>query len=240
MCYHGYCSDCTILFPFANLNDTSLTKMLENRIIKNQTLSNCPAHLKNLFKDLNNHISHSIIDCKYNDINDYNSLKIKTVQSSDFLHLNISSLPFHIDELKLMINSMDTSPEVIGITESRLKQSKQSITDIALDNYQIEQCPTEASNGGALLYISSETTYKTRHDLQIYKSRELESVFIEIVHPLDKNIIVGAIYRHPSMSVKEFNSTFLNIPAGEGSKRKRKHYSYGGLQYGFIKVRQFS
>ena len=46
-------------------------------------------------------------------------------------------------------------------------------------------------------------------DLKIYKAKELESIFIEIMHPLDKNVIVGCIYRHPSMSLKEFNNSYL-------------------------------
>ena len=51
-----------------------------------------------------------------------------------------------------------------------------------------------------LLYINSKNTYKKREDLQIYKPREIESVFVEIIYPYEKNIIVGCIYRHPCMS----------------------------------------
>ena len=52
-----------------------------------------------------------------------------------------------------------------------------------------------------------------RNDLKIYKYKELEFVFIEIINRKGKNTIVGCIYRHPCMEVTEFNDVFLqNIP----------------------------
>ena len=48
------------------------------------------------------------------------------------------------------------------------------------------------------------------NDLNIYKKSELESTFIEIVNPKKSNIIVGTIYRHPSMDLTEFNISYLN------------------------------
>ena len=43
----------------------------------------------------------------------------------------------------------------------------------------------------------------------IYKKRELESVFIEIIQKNYKNMIVGCIYRHPCMQHNEFNEKYL-------------------------------
>ena len=59
--------------------------------------------------------------------------------------------------------------------------------------------PMEADKGGALLYIDEH--YNTKQlpniDKIMYKSKK--SVFIEICSKNKKNIIVGCIYRHPSM-----------------------------------------
>ena len=38
----------------------------------------------------------------------------------------------------------------------------------------------------------------------------MESTFIEIVNPKKSNIIVGVIYRHPSMDLTDFNCDCLN------------------------------
>ena len=53
-------------------------------------------------------------------------------------------------------------------------------------------------------------SYKCRADLNIYKKNELESTFIETVYPKKSNIVVGVIYRHPSMKLTDFNCNFLN------------------------------
>ena len=70
-------------------------------------------------------------------------------------------------------------------------------------------CCQLASCGGALLYINKDINFKIRNDLKIYKYKELESVFIEIINRKGKNTIVGCIYRHPCMEVTEFNDVFL-------------------------------
>ena len=98
---------------------------------------------------------------------------------------------------------------MFGITESSLRQSDSNTTNISIDEYVIEHTPSEAKKGGTLLYIKSSLNYKIRKDLQIYKSKELESTFIEITNPRVKNTIIGCIYRHPSMSVNEFNNDYL-------------------------------
>ena len=50
-----------------------------------------------------------------------------------------------------------------------------------------------------------------RNDLKIYKYKEFESVFIEIISRKGKNTIAGCIYRHLCMEVTEFNEVFLQI-----------------------------
>ena len=78
------------------------------------------------------------------------------------------------------------------------------------NNHSFEFTPTETFAGGNLLYITNHLSYKCRNDLNIYKKNELESTFIEIVNPKKSNIIVGAIYRHPSMDLTDFNCNYLN------------------------------
>ena len=109
--------------------------------------------------------------------------------------LNINSLSFHFDELESLISKSKNDFQIIGISETRLKESQE--TNIQLENFNIEHVPTESANGGVLLYIRKAINYKLRPDLMIYKKRELESVFIEIIQKDSKNMVVGCIYRHP-------------------------------------------
>ena len=186
------CSECNNdIFPFSCLNNIVLSSTLTNNVNQEPILTKCPKNLKTLLTNLNG-VTSSATDCIYYDIDDYNALESSN-DISLFLHLNISSLPFHVDELNLLINSLNGKPEVIGISESRLKATQESITDIALEGYSVEHTPTESNNGGALLYIDSKTNYKRRDDLLVYKPRQLESVFVELIYPLQKNTIVGCL-----------------------------------------------
>ena len=107
-----------------------------------------------------------------------------------------------------MLNLLDFDFSVIGLTETKLRKGISSIP-ISIKGYNFEHTPTESSCGGALLYISEKLHYKPRDDLLIYKPSLLESVFVEILSPEKSNIIVGCIYRHPSMSLSEFNDSYL-------------------------------
>ena len=44
----------------------------------------------------------------------------------------------------------------------------------------------------------------------MYKSKELESIFIKIINIKGKNTIVSCIYKHPKLAIDEFNSPFLS------------------------------
>ena len=99
--------------------------------------------------------------------------------------------------------------QILGITESRLKESNPPTTNIIFPRFTCEHMPTKSANWGTLLYIENSINYKLRPDLNINKDKELESIFIEIITKNSKNILVGCIYRHPCMHPKEFNSLFL-------------------------------
>ena len=45
----------------------------------------------------------------------------------------------------------------------------------------------------------------------MYKSKNLEYIFIEIIDTNNKNIVVGCVYRHPGMDKIEFNEHYLSI-----------------------------
>ena len=42
----------------------------------------------------------------------------------------------------------------------------------------------------------------------MYKSNNLESIFIEIINTNNKNVLVGCVYGHPSMDPNEFNEHY--------------------------------
>ena len=73
--------------------------------------------------------------------------------SLSLFHINISSLGYHFHELEDLSTLRNTDFNIIGITESRLHNKKKSLISTSRQGYNIEHCPTESWNGGALLYI---------------------------------------------------------------------------------------
>ena len=53
------------------------------------------------------------------------------------------------------------------------------------------------TSGGSLIYVSDRLKSKSRNDIAIYKPKELESTYIEIISPSKKNTIIGCIYLTP-------------------------------------------
>ena len=61
-----------------------------------------------------------------------------------------------------------------------------------------------------LLYIGNHINHKAGNDLKMYKAKELESIFIEILNQNSKNTVIGCIHPHPCMDPAEFNDVYLN------------------------------
>ena len=111
------------------------------------------------------------------------------IKKNSLFHLNIYSLTYPFQDLNQLLKSPKNNFSIIGTTDSRLKVNSQPLTNIELNNYNIESTPTESKKGGKLLCISSDLNYKVRKDLKIYKAKEQESVFVEIINK-DKRIIL--------------------------------------------------
>ena len=150
------------------------------------------------------------------------------------MHLNISSLQYHSDERSDLIDKSEAKFSVIGITESRLKKDIAPLNNINLHNYNIQHTPTESNKGGSLLYISTDLSYKTRNDLKMYKSKELESVFIEIINKKGQNTIVGCIYKHHKLATDKFDNQFLSPMLEKVSFENKEVYLMGDFNINLL------
>ena len=96
--------------------------------------------------------------------------------------------------------------DIIAISKARITKNTNKISNINLNNYSFEFTHTEYSVGGTLVYLANHLAYKPRIDLQIYKKRDLECTFIEIITSEMSNITIGCIYRHNNMDLNDFNN----------------------------------
>ena len=100
-------------------------------------------------------------------------------------------------------------------------------SNINLNNYSFEFRPTESTAGGTLLYIANLLSFKSRNDLNLYKTNQLESTFIEILNSKKSNIFVGCLYKHPVMDNTDFNKNYLNPILDKISKENKQVFLLG-------------
>ncbi len=140
--------------------------------------------------------------CKYYDTEDFVKAKFENISNFSVFHLNIASLKFHFEELKILLSMLNFEFDCIMITETKLQKNINPRININIPNYHLFHTPTEASKGGSLIYISNKLISKPRKDLEIYEPMKVESTFSEIIIPNGKNIIVGCVYKHHTIDPK--------------------------------------
>ena len=92
---------------------------------------------------------------------------------------------------------------------SRLIKAKNPSTDTSLPDCSYEFSPTDANTTGTLIYIRNTPSFKTKNELNIYKSLELGSIFIVVFNLKKRSIITECIYKYSNMNINEFNDDYL-------------------------------
>ena len=146
-----------MFLPYSVLNNNEFKQRVIRKQVKFTHIAK-PAipNTENFIKAINseNNIT------KYFSIKDLNSTFNDIGNPFPLFHLNINSLSFYIDELESLISKSKNVFQIIGISETRLKKTQETITNIQLENYNTEHVPTESANGGVLLYIKKSINYK--------------------------------------------------------------------------------
>ena len=191
----------TNILGLNNENDSNLEN-LNFKLSKNEKQS--ISHLSNLILQNNDPNNENTNFCKYYTIDQFCSKKFNNTQNFSIFHLNTHSLQYHKTDLDILLDSLRLEFDIIAISETRLQKGTAPVRNIDIPNYQYEHTPTEANKGGTLLYISDKLNYKPRKDLEIYNKKQIESTFVEILNEKGKNIIVGCIYKHHTITQNEF------------------------------------
>ena len=152
--------------------------------------------------------SSATVSSKYYEPCELSSLMNNSKNCPSLFHLNISSLPFHTEELSTLTSEHNLVFDIFGVSETKLRLNKAPFNSAIIPGYNLEFTATECSSSGTAIYIKKGLNYKLRKDLQIYKSKQLESTFIE-VNLKNEKIVIGCIYRHQSMELSEFSSDYL-------------------------------
>ena len=176
-----------------------------------------------------------ITSSKYYDIDEMHNIEIPHKNKSlSLFHINACSLNKNFDDLQHLLSCTKRNFDIIAISEKRITKQVSLLNNLNLNNYSFEFTPTETSAGGTLLYVANHLSYKCRNGLNIYKKNELESTFIEIVNPKKSNILVGVIYRHPSMDLADFNCNYLNKLLENISKEQKSIFLLGDFNVNLL------
>ena len=79
--------------------------------------------------------SKSLLNCQYYNISELSNMIVNHKEKFSLFHLNISSLPYHFQDLNDLLKSLKKNFSIIGITESLLKLNSQPLINIDLNNY---------------------------------------------------------------------------------------------------------
>ena len=92
-----------------------------------------------------------MVDSKYYNVEDFNSLKFDLPSTFSLCHVNIASLDRHIDDLRLALSRFNHNFDVIGISEHKIKKDSEPASNIDIVGYSFES--TSTSHGGTGFYI---------------------------------------------------------------------------------------
>ena len=217
-----YCSLCLVsVFPFNHIEDGS---DLSKAICTKDNLKLSELHFSDkifnpmeiLDREVNN-----LLDDSDPDLHFYNEIYQKSIHKCNYLtessfkdhislsksglsaslslcHINIRSLNRNLDDFIMFIESLEFEFSVLGFSETWLRDDNCDLYGIP--GFSIcEKHRKNAVGGGVAIYARSDIAYTERNDIS-YFDECMESVFIEIpkdVFKMDKNIIVGTVYRPP-------------------------------------------
>ena len=253
-----YCLNCVSdNIAFSNLNNNEFSVSVTNGINNLDEIDTnfVPSDFqRHIFNQLNSEINNNAfdfdteqdnideniipaIDCKYYSTDDFCKAHFNKNKSFSILHYNIHSIEHHIEEFRVILQMIDFKFDIICISESKILKDFAPKTDIGIDGYQFPlSTPTESSKGGVLIYVKKGIYAKPRPDLNVYKAKELESLFIEIINPKESNDVVGVIYRHPCMNPVNFIDDHLKLIVDKISCENKKVFLAGDFNFDLLNV----
>ena len=211
------CLSCTILnnsniFPFTLETDNSLLGTNSSELpslYDTLPLLTLPTNLPNLSDydiDENLDVRISSHYCTFEE------LRSKDITAKDLalLHMNIRSLPLHLDELLTLLEHLSIDFQVIGLSEIKDSLESPIVSNIEIPGYKFHHTPSKSACGGVGIYVKSDIKADKRDDLSLCCS-EFETVWIEIENSNTKNVLFCCAYRHPSSDISIFNDHIQDV-----------------------------
>ena len=124
------------------------------------------------------------------DLNLWKAFKQKDLH---FFHLNVNSLLQKIDEVKLIANKSNAT--ILGISETKLDKTILD-NELLIEGYDLIRSDRNRHGEGVACYIMKERHYNVRGNCP----PDLENIFIDLLLPNSRPILIGILYRPPDQS----------------------------------------
>ena len=214
-----YLSD-KLLIPF-ELNDKDHSSILSE--------TDPDLHYFNSFNQLGH-------NCNYFLQSKFNTLIQESNIASDVFsvcHINIRSLKKNLTEFESYLDMLSHKFTIIGFTETWLSDADSEL--YGPNGYHFIGKHRNSRGGGVAVCVQSHLHYFERPDISTIES-DMETVFIEISKDqlqIDKNILIGVIYRPPATDVRSFNDK-LNVYLDKIRKENKICYLLGDFNINLL------
>ena len=203
-----------------NIGNRKLLEILGASQVVNNTDDVNHSELSNL---LFNSLVENVNECRYFDIPTRSSCFVQNQNSLSVFHVNIRSLTKNFDALYYLISSLPVSPDVVCVSETRIKGDP--LINISIPNYNFVHKYSPTNAGGVA--ISKKHQFKVIQEFKL-NLKGCEELWIKLISNKYSNhdIIIGVICRHPTGDTEEFSDALCNS-ISKINKHKKLFYLVG-------------
>ena len=127
-------------------------------------------------------------------LEDLNHWKAFQCKGLHFLHINVNSLLPKIYEVNLIANKSNAT--ILGISETKLDNTIMD-SELKIEGYDLIRSDRNRHGGGVACYIKKDRHYNVRANCPT----NFENIFLDLLLPNSKPILIGILYRPPDQSV---------------------------------------
>jgi len=156
---------------------------------------------ENLIDTISNSLKSNLNSCDYSDVRRLNNISKRKLNQL-FLHLNISSLRAHFDDLCDLLSQFDQPPCIILISETRI--NNEPSTNITIPGYTFVHSPSLTKAGGVGAYVSDLLNFTINDTLKL-NVNGCEDLWLNVTFSnIKSQYVFGVIYRHPHNNHSQF------------------------------------
>ncbi|PFX12745.1 hypothetical protein AWC38_SpisGene23247 [Stylophora pistillata] len=121
-----------------------------------------------------------------------------------FIHQNIQSLGDKIDQLRLLLQELQSGIQIITLSETWIKADR-SDSEYEIPGYKLFRKDRKGNHGGVAVFVHDELVATRRDDLEL---DTVEGMWLEIAVPKSRSFLVGNFYR-PDRTSRYYDKDFM-------------------------------